>query len=155
MQIPAQIYAFDTAGRAYRRPVNANATIRDSRRAPNDAFVHNLSTTGCLIATDTRLALDASLSVGIPGIGVLPAQVTRIDGRLYGCAFNTPISQVMVDAALSAGVVLQLTQFEEDVQQTNADPTSMVSYDRWPRRTRVALIFGTSVALWMGLAMLI
>lgn len=155
MQIPAQIYAFDTAGRADRRPVNANATIRDSRRAPNDAFVHNLSTTGCLVATDAHLALNASMSVGIPGIGVLPAQVTRIDGRLYGCAFTTPIAQAMVDAALSAGVVLKLTQFEEDVQRTDADPTSMVAYDRWPRRMRVAVIFGTSVALWVGLAMLI
>lgn len=155
MQIPAQIYAFDAAERANRRSLSADATVRDSRRTPNDALVHNLSVTGCLVATDAELTLGGSLFVGIPGIGVMPAHVTRIDGRLYGCAFKTPISQTMVDAALNTSSVVKLTVVEADFTRVDSHQSSMPMPDRWARRTRLVVIVGISAALWAGLAMLV
>lgn len=71
------------------------------------APVHDLSTTGLRIESDTSLDLGEEILVSLPEIGEVKTRVVWKDGNTYGCAFLEPIPKRVVGA-----VVLQ-APFEE------------------------------------------
>jgi hypothetical protein len=143
-------------GRSDRVTVDRAGTLRDVAKNPIDVVVDNLSTTGCLLKLDQPLPLGALVSVGIPGIGIRYARIGRIDHPHYACAFLAPVSAAEIAVALSAETIVegafpvmpaQAAVISLGTAVTNADE----HYDerRFPAASRVALIGGTSILLWV------
>jgi len=63
-------------------------------------IIHDLSTTGFSFQTSVDLAVGQALEVSLPEVGGTGAVVVRRDASLFACAFNKPISQAAVSAAL-------------------------------------------------------
>lgn len=62
-------------------------------------LIHNVSATGLLIESETRLAAGEMLSVDLPEAGLVPARVVWSSGTLYGCEFDAPVRPAMLSAA--------------------------------------------------------
>jgi hypothetical protein len=72
-------------------------------RAPGhlaQVVVHNLSTTGLLIETLSKLSKGDVFEVVLPEVGSRAARVVWASGEFYGCQFERPISEGSVSAAL-------------------------------------------------------
>lgn len=67
--------------------------------APADGVMRDLSETGFLLQTSTRLALGDRLEINLPHAGLVTADVVWVGDGLYGCQFETPISKATLGAA--------------------------------------------------------
>lgn len=62
-------------------------------------LVHNVSATGLLIESETRLGAGETLSVDLPEAGLVQARVVWSSGTLYGCEFEAPVRPAVLSAA--------------------------------------------------------
>jgi hypothetical protein len=137
--------------RADRVAVDRMGTLRDRTNVPVDVVVDNLSKTGCLFALDRELLLGELVSLGLPGIGVHQARISRVDHPNYACAFLAPVSDQNVLAALSAETIVAsaFPQIPATAAPITAQSIAAAPAPRGlPLGARVAIIAGTSVALW-------
>lgn len=65
--------------------------------------IHNISQAGLLIETGLELAEGEALAIDLPEAGVVGASVVWRSERLYGCAFEAPISPAALAAAQLQG----------------------------------------------------
>lgn len=65
-----------------------------------EVLIHNLSTTGALIATTAELAVDDRIELDLPHAGQRAASVVWSDDGLYGCHFEEPLTRAAISAAL-------------------------------------------------------
>ena len=140
-------------GRSERVAVDRAGTLRDRARTPVDVAVDNLSTTGCLFVLDRALPLGALVSIGLPGVGVRYARISRVDHPRYACAFLTPVSADDIAAALSADTVVTGAFPLMPVPATPIQPIDWEVRDehKLPFGTRVAVILGVSAVLWAAI----
>lgn len=61
--------------------------------------IHNLSASGALLESATPLEPGETIAIDLPEAGEVPAEVVWASGRLFGCAFLTPVSQAVLSAA--------------------------------------------------------
>jgi transcriptional regulator with XRE-family HTH domain len=75
--------------------------IRRSSAAGNatDALIRNLSTTGMLLETATELAVGEKIVIDLPQMGKASAKIVWAGDDLFGCAFDSPLSDAAVSAA--------------------------------------------------------
>ncbi len=85
--------------RAERYPVNAQGMVEGISVIRQNVTIVNLSRSGCLISCRARLSIDERLSIFVPRIGRRSARISRIEGHLYGCAFDMMLDLAEVDAA--------------------------------------------------------
>ena len=140
-------------GRSDRVAVDRAGTLRDRAQAPVDVAVDNLSTTGCLFVLDRALPLGALVSIGLPGVGVRYARISRADHPRYACAFLTPVSPGDIAAALSADTVVTGAFPLMPAPATPIPPADWEVQDehKFPFGTRVAVILGVSAILWAAI----
>lgn len=152
MNVAAKVYYGRSHARraAERTPLSVGATIRGSGEGVCDAAVHDLSTTGCQLATEARLTAGAAISIGVAGLGVVPATVVRRVGDRYGCRFLSPVDQAAVDAAQTARTVVP---FDGTLAAMDAAPPPDIA--RWPLVARAALIVGGASLCWAAIGMLL
>ncbi|KHK93254.1 helix-turn-helix domain-containing protein [Novosphingobium malaysiense] len=62
-------------------------------------LVHNVSETGLLLETDNELEIGDTIDVALPEAGTMRAHVAWASDRLYGCAFEAPLSPATLSAA--------------------------------------------------------
>lgn len=74
------------------RGIEANVTI------------HNISAAGLLIESDSPLGVGEVLSIALPEIGPVGAEVVWESGRLYGCAFEQALGEAVLAAAQLKGM---------------------------------------------------
>lgn len=87
------------ASRAARRTLKLDAR---GERASGDAAevtVHNASTTGLLLETETPLEEGERIAIDLPQAGPTVARVVWTSGKLHGCQFEDPISAATLSAA--------------------------------------------------------
>lgn len=154
MSVAAKLYADDRV--AIRRAVSLDATLRDVEQRPVDVEIEDLSGTGFRMSSTAELAIGAIVGVGLAGVGRRDARVVRRTGALYGCEFLVPIGNADIDRALKAETVIVAPDFGPFAPVPMAVPV----YDdqKLPVRMRVAIIAGTTVALWgviIGIALLL
>ena len=72
-----------------------------ARLGPNQksVMVHDLSATGLLIETPSRVRLGDEIMVELPECEQAPARVVWSSGAFYGCQFVKPVSPAVVSAA--------------------------------------------------------
>jgi transcriptional regulator with XRE-family HTH domain len=64
-----------------------------------DVLIHNLSPTGLLLESATRLEVGDEIVVELPEAASSIAQVVWTSGQFYGCAFDLPLSAAALSAA--------------------------------------------------------
>ncbi|SFF95918.1 Transcriptional regulator, contains XRE-family HTH domain [Novosphingobium sp. CF614] len=62
-------------------------------------LVHNFSETGLLLETPDELEIGEAIDLDLPETGATRARVVWASGRLYGCAFDTPLPPATLSAA--------------------------------------------------------
>jgi hypothetical protein len=94
----------------------------------------------------------ALVSIGIPGIGVRHARVTRADPPQYACAFLAWVSDAEIVAALSADTLVAgaFPQLPAPAAPSidSIDLIEEPETPRLPLGTRIAAITALSVILW-------
>jgi hypothetical protein len=122
-----------------------------------EATIHDISATGMLIETASRLATFDALELELPEAGVTPALVIWNSGRYYGCEFKEPISQAAISAALLRSPAAAPDDFEvpavlsegrPDENSLDAPEDGVTDEDRAPLSVRLRVIFGSAILLW-------
>lgn len=67
-----------------------------------EAIIHNLSADGLLIQAEAPIAVGSTITVDLPTIGEIIAEVTRVSGRFVGAAFQTRLPSGSLRAMYSA-----------------------------------------------------
>jgi hypothetical protein len=99
MAVTAKLYREHDERIADRQSVHLGATLRRDDQRPVDILVDDLSATGFRMACAEPMAIDATVSVGIAGLGRHTARIVRRDGEHYGCRFVVPLAIDAVDVA--------------------------------------------------------
>jgi transcriptional regulator with XRE-family HTH domain len=82
-----------------RRELHLRLTSIAGQRAASNVTVLDLSQTGLLLQTSTRLAPGDTLQINLPHAGFQAAQVVWVSGEFVGCRFEQAISPAAVSAA--------------------------------------------------------
>lgn len=82
-----------------RRALRLEALGATANDEAAQVLLHNISSAGLLLETDASLAEGERIEVDLPLAGVTGARVVWSSGRLFGCAFDAPLSQAVLSAA--------------------------------------------------------
>ncbi len=107
MAVTAKLYREQDERIADRQTVNLGATLRRDDQRPVDIMVDDLSATGFRMFSDEPIAIDATVTVGIAGLGRHTARVVRRDGQHYGCRFVVPLAIDAVDVTAPAQTIVR------------------------------------------------
>jgi hypothetical protein len=143
----APVTQFDRGAR--RRSVQLQATLRIDGK-PVDASIEDLSSSGFSAVLAERLAAGARVQISSPSLGTHQACVVRVDGDLFGFAFDRLLPQPTVDAAKSVET-LHIGPFANDAAEVVAlsrDHLAEPSIDRWPGGLRLAILVGGGLSGW-------
>jgi transcriptional regulator with XRE-family HTH domain len=72
--------------------------------AEANVVIHNISATGLLIETGLEVADEEQLAIDLPAAGQVSARIIWRSGRLYGCAFASPLTAGALAAAQLQGL---------------------------------------------------
>ncbi|MBK6801177.1 MAG: PilZ domain-containing protein [Novosphingobium sp.] len=81
----------DSTGRAERAAINLICDVRQSSRPWQLVRLEDLSAEGFRITGLNQPSLNKPLSIRIPGMQLLVAEVRWQEGPTVGCAFRTPL----------------------------------------------------------------
>jgi len=100
-----------------------------------DVLIHNLSATGLLLESASRLAVGDEIVVELPESATCTAKVVWTSGQFFGCAFDRPLSASTVSAAqLRSEPAIELPLRHEVVGQTG--PSSAETFGARLQRLR-------------------
>lgn len=152
MGIAARLYQ---DGRwAERHMVDLDATLRDSEHTPLDVAIEDLSHGGFRVVAGAALNVGDAIAIGIAGLGTRGAQVVWGTAGIYGCEFDTPLTDADLRAAV-AGPVATPIAFPKTPLPSPQPPqvegwSAPAGADaKFPVRTRLAIIVGSAVIAWM------
>lgn len=97
--------------RAERRSADQPSTLRGEGSAPQDSWVHDVSSTGMRIECRADLAIGEWVTVGLAGAGSTRARIVWRRGQEYGCAFEEPLSETDAAHACAGSPIVQLHAF--------------------------------------------
>ena len=129
-----------------------DGTFRDSTRQPLDVSVIDLSVDGLRARGPAGLAPGASITIGLPGLGVRRALVIRAEDGEYGCRFLERLTPADLSASMVA-VVTAPIPFPESAQRELLLESALPPVVPYSGRARVALLAG-GVAISWGLLLL-
>jgi hypothetical protein len=150
VMLVARLYLSDDRRAAERVAVGAETTMRVDG-TPLNAEVEDLSETGCLIRPTAGVALSVGdkVRIGLPGTGAFDAEVVRAVGNAVGCRFARPLTGEQLAAAFASDVVVAGEWSPEET------PAGDANRDKLPVRTRLAIIVGLSVGLWVAIGAIV
>lgn len=101
MAVEAQLDLQPKKGRrgSARRELRLRVRGTPAAGDPTDVLVHNLSASGLLLETSTKLAIGSKIVVDLPETARSLATVVWESGRFFGCTFDHPLSAAAVSAA--------------------------------------------------------
>ena len=137
----------EDARAADRHDLGADATLRAVDDSPLDILIANLSATGCLFVCSERLEVDGAVTIGIAGLGRLPARIVRAEGQRYGANFDRLLDAAELNAALalSDDTVIQFPIGLLNVPIVNNDLPPIA---KLPLRTRAAVLAALTLGTW-------
>jgi hypothetical protein len=77
--------------RSDRLPLGTAGTMRDPDKLPLDVTIENLSETGVLLKTQDSLAVGTVISLGVAGLGMRLARISRLSADGLAAEFLLPI----------------------------------------------------------------
>lgn len=100
-----------------------------------DVLIHNLSATGLLLESASRLAVGDEIVVELPESAACTAKVVWTSGQFFGCAFERPLSASTVSAAqLRSEPAIESPQWHAVADQTR--PASAETFGARLQRMR-------------------
>lgn len=91
--------------RAARVRIGRPGTVRDQNRLVVDVPIEDLSTTGCMFRGNFAIEIGTLITIGVTGIGMHVARVSRLIDGGAGCAFLLPLSEEALETATVAQTV--------------------------------------------------
>jgi PilZ domain len=82
---------------AVRLDVRTKAHLREPGAMKFDVDVRDLSVTGCRFETSANLAPNSFIYISVAGISPLEATIAWRDGFRYGCEFQRPLHNAVLD----------------------------------------------------------
>ena len=119
-----------------------------SSHAADEVLIHDISTTGMLLATSVSFEPFEEIELELPRAGLIKARIVRTTSGLYGCQFLEPISK----AAVSAALLRSPASPEEQTQEAPVESTSRAAMPHEKDLSfgiKMRLILAISLALWM------
>lgn len=144
MALAASVYRAE-GSRESRVTTALGSTVRNERREPIDATILDVSTSGFRVRVGADLSVGDEITLGLAGLGMVPARVVRQSGQDYGCEFRTPVSSQALAAALTADTLLEGRFAPLPL------PGDEPAIERWPAPVRLSIIIGSTVLLWAAL----
>ena len=133
--------------RTKRRTLRLDVAAR-SATAESAVIIRNLSRTGLLIETEAAFAVGETFLLVLPELGAAPARVVRIDGKLFGCEFLSPVPASAISAAL-----LKAPHGEEVADVAEA-PRPGEASKLYAQRPASAILFTALTALFTAVVLL-
>jgi transcriptional regulator with XRE-family HTH domain len=78
----------------------------DAAGTEMEILIHNISATGLLVESSSRLSVGEQIAISLPHSGVTTARVIWTSGSLHGCQFAVPVSAATLSAAQLRSVVI-------------------------------------------------
>ena len=148
MAANAKLYRETRAAQRY--PSELDSTVRQGSD-PLDATVLDLSTHGFAIEAAEELKVGENISIGLSGIGVRTARIVWQEAGRFGCEFKQPLQHFEVAGAFSASTVVAAPFAAQATAPAVVKFSVEPHVERWPLRSRVALMVSTSAALWAAI----
>lgn len=101
MAVEAQLDILQTKTRrgAARREVTLRGRGAGSAGTATEVLIHNLSESGVLLESATKLAVGEKIVIDLPDLERISANVVWASDDLFGCAFDRPVPRAAVSAA--------------------------------------------------------
>ena len=117
-------------------------------------IVHDISDSGILIETESRLKVGEMIEVNLPQAGVMIAEIMWIGGEIYGCKFTREISPAAVSAARLGGrfTLSRTNDVPQEVVVTRApyDAGNAIALaGELSPGAKLWLIMGLAATLWL------
>lgn len=153
-QKQAKIETFVDARRQRRHKLFLETEARGPQSSVGMVIVYDISDTGLLIETESRLKAGEMIEVSLPQAGLMEAEVMWVGGEIYGCRFTQELPRAVVGAARLSGHATRPNS--GDVLETTfgAQPggiaqTSMALAGELSVGARVWIIIGLALSLWI------
>ena len=153
-QQQAKIETFVDTRRRRRHKLFLETEARGPESFVGKVIVYDISDTGLLIETESRLKVGELIEVNLPQAGLMEAEIMWVGGEIYGCRFTHELPQ----AALSA------TRLNGDFTRPNSGDTletTMIAPYNFTAQSAMALaselslgarlwiIIGLTMSLWI------
>lgn len=116
-------------------------------------IVHDISDTGLLIETKSKLKAGELIEVKLPQAGLMEAEIMWIGGEIYGCKFTRQLTSAAVSAArLNSSITPPKAENALEASIASAQNTAkdtMVMHDKLSLGARVWIIIGLALSLWI------
>lgn len=117
-------------------------------------IVHDISDTGLLIETDSKLKVGEMIEVNLPQAGLMEAEIVWIGGEIYGCRFTRAITPAAISAARLGGRfsvkpsdnILEACAVAEPYSHTQ---NSMALASQLSLGAKLWIIIGLASSLWI------
>ncbi|GGB25971.1 hypothetical protein GCM10011380_14450 [Sphingomonas metalli] len=154
MALTAQLFRADDERAADRRSVNLDGTLRqqDDRR-PVDVMIEDLSATGFRMVCSEPMALDATITVGIAGLGRHVALIVRSAPPQYGCRFLSPIDVSGVEASVQPTILAPDFGWTGPATKIDVDPP-LDAVEQRIRMVRGPIIAAGLIVPWIVIGMI-
>lgn len=143
----ATLYRLDRTSE--RQAIGRPSTLRGSDGKPVDVQIENLSATGCRLSVALSLHVGDEVMIGLPGVGMRPADVIWTEAGQAGLAFSSPISLLEVEETRVADTLMPV-----DFRPLPASSviTRAEREDGFNPRLRLALIIAAAAGAWIVIA---
>lgn len=98
MALVAKLYNDERLAERY--AVRLDGTLRNTNAVPQDVVIDDLSVTGFRTTSAIGLAVSDVITLGIFGVGLRSAKVSRESDDSYGCQFLEPLTAQELSFAL-------------------------------------------------------
>lgn len=143
MALIVQLY--DSGRSAERHDLGADATVRGPDRVPIDVLVADLSRTGCLFVSTEPLGSDATITIGIAGVGLREARIVRNQDVRFGCTFLIPLTDAELAAGLAESETIALFPMDYQAEHEAEAPQG----PKLPRPVRLMVFAGLACVSWI------
>lgn len=117
-------------------------------------IVHDISDTGLLIETDSKLKVGEMIEVKLPQAGLMEAEIVWIGGEIYGCRFTREITPAAISAARLGG------RFTVKPADNMLEASNIAAPEGYPQNSlvlaneltlgaRLWIIIGLTLSLWI------
>lgn len=113
-------------------------------------LVHDISTNGLLLESETELAAGEAIKVELPEAPATVARVVWSSGAFYGCQFDRPIPGAAVSASrLQSPFGPLAAPPEPEPEPDSGELPYHVERGRLPTGLRIQAVVAISVLLWL------
>lgn len=151
MSVRATLYS-DNRG-AQRMQLDRASTLRDDDDTPFDVQIEDISLTGFRMQLPFEILPDQALTIGVPGVGIRPVRIVRVEGATAGCIFVQPLNPAELDTILrfDSSVVHENFNYKAgpaNIAEKDSSALSEEAVGLSPPQ-KLAIVAGAALTIWL------